>query len=976
MKPSQYTTTDQQLGGGRFLMRIAVAAAACLSLVGVSLADEALASIKQPIDIPAQDLEPALKSFAKQQQLYLIYASEDLATRHTHGASGEFTADQALTQILDGTGLTYRYIDSKTVCILPATSPQETGARQEATGGDTNTTTEGAQKNSFWDRFRLAQAPGGQAPYAVAVSPSNPNPPAESGEPVRLQDQLQEVVVTAEKRAATVQETAASITAVSSEEIADRGIVDFNSLAQSVPGISMRTSGPGQTEFEMRGLNSAGGNTSQVGFYLDETPLSSPASAQLGKAEIDPTLYDLNRVEVLRGPQGTLYGSSSMGGTVKLVPNAPQLSTFAAAGETDVSYTGSGGSINEKINGMLNLPLGETAAVRIVGTQISDSGWIKRLAIQDGAVAVDSGVFPEVTRPANFYTAPLQEEIDGANTTTISSVRISLLWKPLDNLSITPMAMWQLTQQGAPDAVDVNGNPTHPTTPDALAHWEIYDTPEPQRDRFTLGSLKIEYQAPGFTITSATAFWNRNTLVSQDSTEENAAAVGIPVYDAPGGIGPTGPEPNGPATTEKDFTRQISEELRVTSTGSGPFQWILGYFYQDLYSEWDSSTIAPQATPILGGTNLYVDYEPQVITQNAEFGEASWQFTPDLKGTVGLRHYHYSLDQTNEEYGVFTVYGSEGDSVPYNTSFSNSASGTDPKFDLSYNVNADVLLYATAAKGFRLGGANQPIPVALPPNSNSVLTGNECGLQQKLLLIGASQCFVGANAALLLQAPATFSSDSVWNYEIGEKSTFFDRRLIANVSAYYERWTNPQLATNLAGFGITANGGDARIYGLEAELQARLTREWTLGANLGLTNAKFTEASAITGYPEGYNVPDIPAVTASATLRWKHPLTGDLSLAGTLEEDYVGTRTDAPYGETITLLNIDQYLIHLPSYALANLRFGVSGSAWSAMLYVNNITNKIVLLDPQPQIDLQMNAYVRYLVNRPITAGLDLAYKF
>ncbi len=130
----------------------------------------------------------------------------------------------------------------------------------------------------------------------------------------------------------------------------------------------MRTSGPGPnlTEFEMRGLNSAGGSTSMVGFYLDETPLSSPASAQVGKVEIDPTLYDLQRVEVLRGPQGTLYGSSSMGGTVKLVPNAPELGTFAATGETDVGYTGSGGGFNQKINAMVNLPIGDTAAVRIV----------------------------------------------------------------------------------------------------------------------------------------------------------------------------------------------------------------------------------------------------------------------------------------------------------------------------------------------------------------------------------------------------------------------------------------------------------------------------------------------------------------------------------------------------------------------------------------------------------------------------------
>jgi outer membrane receptor protein involved in Fe transport len=361
-----------------------------------------------------------------------------------------------------------------------------------------------------------------------------------------------------------------------------------------------------------------------------------------------------------------------------------------------------------------------------------------------------------------------------------------------------------------------------------------------------------------------------------------------------------------------------------------------------------------------------------VIIQNSEFGEVSWQFTPDLKATVGARHYHYSLNQTNEEYGVFTVFADQGNTVPYNTATSISASGTDPKFDLSYNIDKDVMLYATVAKGFRLGGVNQPIPVADPPNSNSVVVGNECSLQAKVLGQPVSAC----NPNLLLHAPATFSSDSVWNYEIGEKSSFLDRRLVANVSAYYERWTNPQIATNLAGFGITANGGDARIVGLEAEFQALLTREWNLNLNFGYTDAKFTEASAITGYPNGAQVPDIPKFTAAGTLRWKHPLTNSVSLTGALEADYVGTRTDAPYGETITLTNIDQYLVHLPSYALLNVRVGAAGEAWSANLFVNNLTNKEALLDPQPQIDLQMAAFARYLVNRPITVGLDLAYKF
>jgi iron complex outermembrane recepter protein len=827
-------------------------------------------------------------------------------------------------------------------------------------------------------RIKVAQAIAISLAMGVALAPS-----AYADSASDTGDQLPEVIVTATKRVSTVQETSASITAVSQQDIIDRGIVDFNSLATSVPGISMRTSGPGQTEFEMRGLNSAGGNTSQVGFYLDEVPLSSPASAQLGKEEIDPTLYDLSRVEVLRGPQGTLYGSSSMGGTVKLIPNPPQLGTFAASGENIISDTTSGGSINHEINGMVNLPFGDTVALRIVGTDNSDSGWISRNVIQDGAVAVDSGTFPNVTRPANFYTAPLQEQINGANSTTIDSVRMSVLWKPTENMSITPMLMWQLTQQAAPDAVDVNGNPTHPTAPSTNAHWEIYDSAEPQRDRFTLGSLKVEYQFDSFSLTSATADWNRNTLVSQDSTEENAAALNgaagpgsLGQYDfaisaagVPLGIGPSGPAPNGPSVTEKDFTRQISEELRLTSTGTSRFQWIVGYFYQDLYSEWDEWAIAPQATPIFGGPNLYVDFQPQTIIQNSEFGEASWQFTPDFKATVGLRHYRYTLNQTNEEFGVFTVYGGVTNTTPYNTSASSEASGTNPKVDLSYNIDKDVMVYATVAKGFRLGGVNQPIPVAAVGNPNTVLVANECALQAKILNLPC-------NPNLTLQAPSTFSSDSVWNYEVGEKSSFLDRRVIANVSAYYERWNNPQLATNLAGFGITANGGNARIVGLEAEFQALLTRQWDLGVNLGYIDSKFTESSAITGFPDGYAVPDIPKVTASATLRWKQPVTDDIALNGSLEGDYVGTRTDQPYGETITLENINNYLVHLPAYGLMNLRFGAVGSAWSAFLFVNNVTNKETVLDPQPQIDLQMNAYVRYLVNRPRTTGLDVSYKF
>jgi iron complex outermembrane recepter protein len=790
-------------------------------------------------------------------------------------------------------------------------------------------------------------------------------------------DTLQEVVVTAEKRTSTVQDTPVSITAVSAADIADRGLTDFNSLATSVPGIAMRTSGPGQTEFEMRGLNSSGGNTSMVGFYLDETALSSPANAQVGKVVIDPDLYDLNRVEVLRGPQGTLYGSSSMGGTVKLVPNMPVLGTFDASGETVGSNTESGGSFNTTVNGMVNLPLGSTAALRVVGSSENISGWISRNVIADGAVVADSGPvgssFPDVSRPPNFYTAPLAVSYPGANATTINSMRATLLWEPIEHLSITPMVMWQRTDQDGSSTVDVAGSSQYPSLPPVLAHWEIYDTPEPQLDRFTLGSLKMEYQFDSFSLTSATGNWNRHLLVSQDGTEENASAFspGAPYDAALGGIGPAGPNPYGPGVSERDYTQQFTEELRLTSTGTGPFQWLLGYYYQDLSSNWSMYSLEPQLT---GLENVYVDFQPQKIIQNAFFGDFTYKFTSGLSANVGLRHYSYSLDQNNTEFGLFTVYGGNGlpssNSTPYYTTAAQSASGTDPKFNLTWNINPDAMLYGTIAKGFRLGGANQPIPVAPVGNPNMVLVGNECGLQAKLLL--TTTC----NPNLLLHAPATFESDSVWNYEIGEKAEFMDRHLQLNSSVYYENWQNPQIATNLAGFGITVNGADAHIYGAESELMALLPVGFRLSANVGYTHATFQQDSPITGFPDGTAIPDTPEWTGGLVLSNTQPLGNDLQGVASLEANYVGSRTDAPYGVTITLLNAEQSLIHLPSYELVNLRYGVKSDQWSATAFVTNVLNKEFLLDPQPQINLQTQAFTRYTVNQPRTVGVDFTYKF
>jgi outer membrane receptor protein involved in Fe transport len=815
-------------------------------------------------------------------------------------------------------------------------------------------------------------------------------------------NQLAEVVVTATKRKTFAQSTPISMTVLTAANISDRGLADFNTLAQGVPGLSMRTSGPNETEYEMRGLNSSGGNTSMVGVYLDDVALSAPASEQLGKVIIDPNLYDLQRVEVLHGPQGTLYGSSSMGGTVRLIPASPELGRFDGSGETIISNTGSNGGINFAQNGMVNLPFGSTAALRLVGSHTTTSGWLNRYVLADGAVQSDTCPSTPCYRPSNFYTAPLISTTSGANSSTDDSFRAILLYQPNDQLKITPMLMWQQDNANAPNAVDVNGSPTNPSMPAQKGHYEIYQTSEPQTDRFTLGSLKIEYAiTPDVALTSITGLWSNHALVSQDGTEENASSAGLgsatqafPYDTSAGGIGPTGPGPFGPGVEERDYTRQVSEELRLASTGDSPLQWLAGYYYQDLNSEWDMWSVNPQAGPI---ANVYVDYQPQTILQNALFGNLSWEFMHGLTASIGVRWYHYSYSQTNTEWGDFTPLGFAnllsgaptvaGNLAPFNTSAGGSANGTNPRFNLTWQIDRDHMVYGTIAKGFRLGGTSQPFvgynyPVtpAICAAPTSLVQIQQCGLQTKL---SATPTQPGTIYTTLANFPNVngqgvpqFNSDSVWDYEIGTKNEFWDQRALFNLTAYFERWTDPQVSTNIAGFGFTVNGGNANIYGLEAEFRADLGDGFDFTTNWGYTHSKFLTDSAIVGIPQGYSVPDTPKLTGSASLNYHHALTDDMTFIGNVNYSYVGSRYDLPYGVTVYLNNIGQTQINLPSYGIVNLRVGLRTAGWTAALFVNNAFNKQTLLDPLPQINLATPQFTRYIVNQPITYGLDVSYKF
>lgn len=746
---------------------------------------------------------------------------------------------------------------------------------------------------------------------------------------------LAEVVVTATKRASTVQETPMSITAITGDDIQQRGLKDFTAIVQSVPGVSMRTSGPGQTEVEMRGMTSAGGNSSTVGFYLDDTPLTAPANAQNGKVVIDPNLYDLNRVEVLRGPQGTLYGSGSMGGTIKLVPNAPNPGAFAASAELIPSYT-DGGGFNHGENAMINLPFGGgTAALRLVGSESHDSGWIDRVVIADGQFPLETN---NLARRGNVLGAPVASDYRDVNDAELGSFRAALLWKPIDGLTVAPSVMYQKISQGGLNQID--------SDPGTDAHYQPFDAAETYSDRITIGSFNVQYDFGPFDVTSATSRWLRKTTLHQDGSEEFQWALStpasiLPFYVSQGGLGATTPTP-----VENDSSSQTSEEIRITSNGDTAFKWLVGFFYQKFQSCYCEQVLMPGGEIAFGTENAFTQEQTTRIDQRAFFTELSYQITHELKATVGLRRYSYHSEVDTSVSGFVSATGS--DTILSSTSPEDNQ-GVNPKFDLSYEFDKNLLVYGTVAKGFRPGGGNQPIPTSGP-------LGDVCEADLQ----------ANHGTSSYVPPPLTFGPDTVWSYELGEKMRALDQRVTLNSAVYFEKWAGTQQNVPLpCGYPYAANAGVAHIYGAEVEFNALLLTGLTFTANGGYTHATFVVGSLEAGIVPGTRVQDIPEHTLSAALVYRHPISDEYSLATHLENNYVGRRTDVTYAVN-----------NLPSYDLTNLRFGIEADHWSAMMFARNVFNERAILTNAFQINLNIPTYNRSVVTQPLTVGLDLSYRF
>jgi outer membrane receptor protein involved in Fe transport len=564
-------------------------------------------------------------------------------------------------------------------------------------------------------------------------------------------DQLAEVVVSAEKRQSTVQETPISITAITGEDLEARGLTNLVSVTKEAPGISFRSAGPGQTEFEMRGVSSTGGSVGTVGFYLDETPFTPPSFGAIGKVVIDPNLYDLQSVEVLRGPQGTLYGAGSMGGTIRVLTKQPNLHEFDASADVTGSGT-DGGGFNRSGDLMLNIPLiNDVMALRLVGSTEYRDGWLDRIVVSPFPEPTNTGCVPQegwAGCARGAVTAGPSRVIPRVNWERLNTLRPSLLIKPTDELSISISALYQRTTMGGYDNFDI---PPGCDTGAPCGHYQPFDVAEPFSDLVRLLSTVIHYDTSTVGVTSATSYWTRNESQAQDASEALESALGPPFVSAP--------------LAETDASKQLSEELRLASNGGGAFQWLVGVFYSDFKFVWDQSWYSDTfAIPTNPAGAIYVAHIPYDTKQYAAFTEESYKITSDLKFTAGLRAFRYQSDASTVYSGLLTP---SGDGSNFYGSTNTSAHGLNPKFNLSYAPTHDLTLYGTAAKGFRPGGISEAFPQSCVP-----------GLQAVGLTPAAAQ---------------SYGPDSLWNYELGEKA-----RLMDGLSGTY---TNAVISTGK--YGIT-----------------------------------------------------------------------------------------------------------------------------------------------------------------------------
>jgi outer membrane receptor protein involved in Fe transport len=592
-----------------------------------------------------------------------------------------------------------------------------------------------------------------------------------------------------------------------------------------------------------------------------------------------------------------------------------------------------GGGVNGGGNLMLNLPIGDTLSARFVATDTYRSGWLNRLELNP--FPEDAGT--EMGR-GNVLAAPVAHVFKDVNTEHLDGGRITVLFKPNDDFNVVTTVLFQHMGMGGYDEFD---NPPGPAY-DAL--YEPGNQGETVDDWFHFYSVEATLNVGFADLTSTSGYFQRHELQTQDASESISFFAGIyPYVNEP--------------FSEVDITRQFSQELRLTSRGDGPLHWVGGLFFSDDSSDWDEYAIT--TNPLFDGANfgdpaslngdIYNGDQYYRVRQTAGFVDGSYNLTDQWKFSTGVRYYHYSSTTIVFGQGIFAP-------TPTGSTFTQSvsSSGVNPRFNLSYSPNADLNTYVSASKGYRPGGPSYgPFPAL---NCDSFF-------------------------------PPKYKSDSIWDYEIGEKAKLFDNWLTVNSDFYYIKWSNVQETIPVpCGYTYEANAGNARSYGPELEVNAKLSPNWSVAASASYTNAEINHPTAnfiaailanpvpggiagceSTSHCSSIPILNVPKDAASLSVIYTQPVLDNYTLTARITDNFTGHAYDQAYS----------FGIGLPSYNLASARLGLSGDKWTATLFVDNFTNKLAeLTTNNTQFQFNIPQLTRISTNQPRTFGTEVNYKF
>lgn len=883
-------------------------ALACLSL-GAASAHSESPERSLRFDIASQSLAQALRSYGQISGQEIIFTRDLVDGKFASPLQGEYTAQAALEHLLQGTGLKAERSTSGALMIRRAEQPTKTvyNTAPHVTAFTDSTAAEG----------------GSKAPDASA----------DAG------DVLQEITITATRQALPLSKVPVSVVATDQQTLDKQGIRSAGDLMRMTPSVSFGQSsqfyGTGQSNIAIRGIQSTSGIPT-TGVYIDDTPIQTRTGISPSLTNAYPQIFDLDRVEVLRGPQGTLFGTGSMGGAVRFITPEPNLKDSDLYTRSEVASTQNGGiSYEQGVAGgapIIDDKLGFRASL----WHRYDAGYVDRLDPRTKQV--------------------VQRDINGEHST---AARLAVAWKPLENLTLTPSLFFQrLTADDAPLFEVGTSDPAREEF-----RTSLYVRPQSHLDRLYLPALKATLDLGSVTLISNTSYLTRKTRTQSDDGNLNVAIwTG---YAGP--YPPPGLDPPDSGTANATTQTGLTQELRLQSTDpNGRFNWVLGAFYAHsiTHDAFDSDDVdlltqinyglqlqgQPPASSIedLFGVGLYQgryvvsQRSGYYDLQKSVFAQADYEIVPRLKVTAGLRYTMATFDYRNFLAGP--LYATDGRTV----ALESKSSPLTPKLGLSFQATDNNLFYASAAKGVRGSGVADAV-------------GDRC--VDDAAAIGFDP-MVARNIA----------SDSVWTYEIGSKNRLADGRLGIDASAYHTNWSNVQTTLVLPGCQVntTLNLGSAEVDGFDLALSAQPLRGLVLGVSVSYMDARYTSSLPGPGDTiirrKGEPLDVAP---------WSFHLSGEYAFKIGLQDAYVrADHTRTTHDSTPLDLSsplVDPDLPRAPATAVLDLRAGARFGGLDISLFADNVLND----HPLQALghDALGNVNYRSVSFRPRTIGLTATFR-